>query len=257
MEQATHDADTVVSMQALAHVLVVDDEPDIRLLLRHSLTAAGYQVRTAADGDEALAALAEHRVDLVLLDVMMPRLDGWEVLRRLQEDPSLAQVPVVLVTALSSERDRLRGVITGAVRTVTKPFRHDPLLEVVREALAPQDGALRATRRDELVGSLRRLAAHDAGRPGQAPAVHLSRLEHIPTADHVRTPDRSLVARLTDNQHQIARSLARGTPPRQIATALGVSRTAVYATRSRIADHLGIAPSQVAEVCRRLGLDEA
>jgi len=102
-------------------VLVVDDDPDIRLLLRLELSAEGHQIVEAGDGEAALAALEEEPVDLVVLDLMMPVVDGWEVLRAL--DPGSAP-PVVVITALASDGDRHVAELLelGALDVIAKPF---------------------------------------------------------------------------------------------------------------------------------------
>jgi DNA-binding response OmpR family regulator len=105
----------------VTRILVVDDDPDIRLLLRFELAAEGHGVVEAGNGEEAVAALAAGDIDLVLLDMMMPILDGWGVLRAL--DPGQAP-PVVVITALASDGDRhvLDLLELGAIDVIAKPF---------------------------------------------------------------------------------------------------------------------------------------
>jgi DNA-binding response OmpR family regulator len=100
-------------------VLVVDDEPKIRAIVRHNLQADGFAVTEQADGPGALRAAVEERPDLIVLDVMLPGLDGIEVLRRLRET---SQVPVILLTARDEEVDKLIGLAVGADDYLTKPF---------------------------------------------------------------------------------------------------------------------------------------
>ena len=100
-------------------VLVVDDEPKIRAIVRHNLEADGFTVTEQADGPGALRAALDEHPDLVVLDVMLPGLDGVEVLRRLRE---ASQVPVILLTARAEEVDKLIGLAVGADDYVTKPF---------------------------------------------------------------------------------------------------------------------------------------
>src|SRR5438876_786656 len=104
-----------------ATILVVDDEPANRELMVALLEPQGYAVLTAEDGQEALDLFANHPPDLVLLDVMMPRLDGVEVCRRLKNNPETRLTPVVLVTALSALDDRVRGLEAGADDFLAKP----------------------------------------------------------------------------------------------------------------------------------------
>ncbi len=118
-----------------ARILVVDDHAENRELLQASLEHAAYAVFTAANGHEALEAVTRHRPDLILLDVMMPGLDGYEVCRRLKADPETAFVPVIVVTALQDFAHRLRGIEAGADEFLTKPFRHEELWTRVRALL--------------------------------------------------------------------------------------------------------------------------
>jgi len=117
-------------------VLVVDDEPNIRRLVQVHLEAAGYRVTTAADGRAALEQFGRVRPDLVLLDVMMPEMDGLEVLRHLKAHPESAGVPVVLLTARSGNDDIRRGWQQGTDFYLPKPFNPAELRELVRQLLA-------------------------------------------------------------------------------------------------------------------------
>src|SRR5712691_3685387 len=92
-----------------AKILLVDDKPDILLLGRLNLEAEGYEVIEASDGRRALAAVARELPDLVILDVMMPGLDGWQVLSSIRDDPQQADLPVIMVTAKAQERDQIHG----------------------------------------------------------------------------------------------------------------------------------------------------
>jgi DNA-binding response OmpR family regulator len=118
----------------MATVLVVDDEPDILLMLRMSLEDEGHTVVMAADGESGLQRLAEHRPDLVLLDVMMPVLDGWGVLERKQRDGDLT--PVIVLSAKTEETDIAKAMSLGATEYVTKPFDLDRVVALVTEVLA-------------------------------------------------------------------------------------------------------------------------
>jgi DNA-binding response OmpR family regulator len=137
----------------MGRILVVDDEPDILLLLRMNLEAEGHEVLLAADGEMALARIAEHRPDLVLLDVMMPLLDGWGVLQAIDGQ----ERAVVMVSAKADPRDAEKALQLGALDYLTKPFDLDRLLAVVDEQLA-RTPAERAAARDDALRAFRRPA---------------------------------------------------------------------------------------------------
>jgi DNA-binding response OmpR family regulator len=118
-------------------VLVVDDEPTILELVRFTLEDEQVTVLEAADGIEALERAHAARPQLILLDVQMPRLDGFEVCRRLREDATLAGVRIVMLTAAGQEADRARGLAAGADDYLTKPFSPLALFALVR-ALLPE-----------------------------------------------------------------------------------------------------------------------
>jgi DNA-binding response OmpR family regulator len=138
----------------VARVLIVDDEPDILLMLRMNLEAEGHESVLAADGQMALERIGETAVDIVLLDVMMPVMDGWSVLERLRDVED--GPPVVVVSAKSAPRDAVRALELGAVEYVTKPFDLGELMRLVDDvtSLARQE-------REE-----RRRRALDAARQG-------------------------------------------------------------------------------------------
>jgi DNA-binding response OmpR family regulator len=117
-------------------VLVADDDADIRELVAFKLEQEGYQVHTVADGEAALRAVGEVGPDLVLLDVMMPRLTGLEVCAALRADPETAAVPVILLTAKAQEADLERGFGSGADDYMVKPFSPRELATRVRAVLA-------------------------------------------------------------------------------------------------------------------------
>ncbi len=122
----------------MARVLVVDDEPDLRDLLRMSLGLAGHEVSVASDGHKGLASAREQRPDVVVLDVMMPGLDGWTVLSSLKSDPDphISSIPVLMLTARAEDLDMVRGGIEGAIRYLTKPFAISDLRQAVADAVA-------------------------------------------------------------------------------------------------------------------------
>ncbi|OGA18630.1 MAG: guanylate cyclase [Betaproteobacteria bacterium RIFCSPLOWO2_02_FULL_66_14] len=120
---------------ALARILVVDDTPANVKLLADLLTIKGYEVATAPNGEEGLKRLAEQRPDLVLLDVMMPGINGYEVCRAIRADPSTGVLPVVMVTSLDPAQERIKGLEAGADDFLTKPINQAELLARVKSLL--------------------------------------------------------------------------------------------------------------------------
>jgi DNA-binding response OmpR family regulator len=118
-----------------SRVLIVEDEPDIRELVVHHLKREGYQVSAASSGEEALRQVQAVPPDLVLLDLMMPAMDGLEVCRRLRQDPATVSLPIVMLTAKGDEVDRVLGLEIGADDYIVKPFSPKELLARVRAVL--------------------------------------------------------------------------------------------------------------------------
>jgi len=116
-------------------ILVVDDDAAVRDVLRTTLARGGHDVLAAASGMEGLVRAQEERPDLVLLDVMMPGMDGWEVLKLLKLDAATREIPVVIVSVRAEPRDRIRALQEGAVDYVAKPFALEELLASVAAAL--------------------------------------------------------------------------------------------------------------------------
>lgn len=116
-------------------VLVVDDEPHVARLVEINLTQLGIEVRSAGDGEECLSLVAQEKPDLVILDVMMPRLDGFETLSRLRADPATAELPVIMLTARAQDEDTFEGYGRGARWYLTKPFAPEELRRTVRRVL--------------------------------------------------------------------------------------------------------------------------
>jgi DNA-binding response OmpR family regulator len=129
----------MTGMNAEAHdgtkVLVIDDEAPIRLLCRVNLEAEGMEVFEASDGPSGLAKARESLPDVILLDVMMPGLDGWAVAEELLDDERTKGIPIVFLTARAEFRDRARGLDAGGIDYVTKPFNPIELASLVRDLL--------------------------------------------------------------------------------------------------------------------------
>jgi DNA-binding response OmpR family regulator len=130
---------------ATTRVLVIDDEPPIRMLCRVNLEAEGMEVLEAVDGPSGIEVARSELPDAILLDVMMPGIDGWQVAELLLEDEATRDVPIIFLTARADLQDRVRGLEIGGVDYVTKPFNPAELEAVVRRAVERSgSGALRA-----------------------------------------------------------------------------------------------------------------
>lgn len=116
-------------------IMVVDDEPYIARVIKFKLEQEGYEVISANDGQSGLQKIKEEKPDMVLLDVMMPGLSGYEVCQKIKEDAELAGIPVVILTAKGQERDREQGLTMGASDYITKPFSPNRLLELVKNMI--------------------------------------------------------------------------------------------------------------------------
>jgi two-component system phosphate regulon response regulator PhoB len=138
-------------------VLVIDDEAPIRLLCRVNLEAEGMEVLEAADGPSGLEAARAEIPDVILLDVMMPGLDGWRVAEELLDDERTQAIPIVFLTARAELRDRARGIDLGGVDYVTKPFNPVELAPLVRSLLARVSAGERDDVRREKLTELRSL----------------------------------------------------------------------------------------------------
>jgi DNA-binding response OmpR family regulator len=121
-------------------ILVVDDEPGIRLYLKRLLGNAGFDVRTAADGNEAVTSIEEEPPDLVILDVMVDGRDGYEICESIKQDPASAAIKVLMLSAKSRAIEIEKGMALGADAYLTKPFSMDELRDMVRDLLAGASG---------------------------------------------------------------------------------------------------------------------
>jgi len=124
-----------------AHLLLVEDEPDLLCALQVRVQAAGYTCETAANGRQALAALGRRVPDLIVTDLLMPEMDGYDLCRAVHADPRLAAVPVIVLTAVPANALGPRAAaLQTAARVVHKPFESGELLSLVRELVAPAEG---------------------------------------------------------------------------------------------------------------------
>jgi DNA-binding response OmpR family regulator len=145
----------------MTKVLVIDDEAPIRLLCRVNLEAEGMAVLEAADGPSGVEKARAERPDVILLDVMMPGLDGWHVAEQLLEDDGTSGIPIIFLTARAEFRDRARGLDIGGVDYITKPFNPLELAPLVERLLDRIDRGERDDLRAEKLSELRNLMADE------------------------------------------------------------------------------------------------
>ncbi len=119
-----------------AHILLVDDEPNILLSLQFLMKRAGYQVHTANDGEQALTEVEACVPDLILLDINMPKLNGYAVCERIRANPAWQQIRIVLLTAKGREVEKEKGLALGADAYITKPFSNQALIDKVQALLS-------------------------------------------------------------------------------------------------------------------------
>lgn len=246
----------------MATVLIVDDEPDILLFVRVNMEMQGHDVITAPDGEAALEAVREARPDVVILDVMMPRLDGWQVLEHLKADDDLLvrTIPVVMLTALGSDYDQVRGGIEGAVQYLSKPVTSDALIHAVQVALEGDPEPVQ--RRAAQTKALERLARIEVGGTDitspQAPRPRLGRLEHLrEVVPPPSAPVRGVTAAeetLTDKQRAVLRTLRETSSVSDAAALLDMSRSNIYASLRRVGRKLDI--TDVSDLLRLLRAGE-
>jgi DNA-binding response OmpR family regulator len=141
----------------MTKVLVIDDEAPIRLLCRVNLEAEKMDVLEASDGATGLELAREEQPNVILLDVMMPGVDGWQIAEQLLEDPRTSPIPIIFLTARAEFRDRARGLDIGGVDYVTKPFNPLELAPLVEDVLARVERGEREQLRREKLAELRLL----------------------------------------------------------------------------------------------------
>lgn len=219
-------------------VLVVDDEPDIVYFAQVNLELSGYEVLQAADGEQALEMARALHPDVVLLDVMMPKLDGWGVLEQLKadDDPTVRTIPVVMLTALRDDQHQVRGGIEGAIRYLPKPVTPDAMLEAIDEVL--HGGPEPDQRKQVQQASLSRLARMERGGGGAEPTgpqPRLSRLERPrPSVAPTPPPAKTVDVALSPSQRSLLQALQRTSSVSEAAQQLGMSRSNIYASLRRI-----------------------
>jgi DNA-binding response OmpR family regulator len=174
-------------------ILVVDDDPQIVRLLRTYLEQTGYKVFAAYDGDEALRSLRHDRPDLVLLDLMLPECDGWEVTRVARSDAGLEAVPIIMLTARVEDHDRILGLQLGADDYVTKPFNPGEVVARVRAVLRRTYGEPLTPKTLEAGPLCIDLDAYEARVEGQP--VHLTPTEFALLRTLAENADRALTRR--------------------------------------------------------------
>jgi DNA-binding response OmpR family regulator len=174
------------------HVLVADDDAWILRMVAAVLEKRGYSVETAVDGEDALARALARTPDLLITDVMMPKMDGWSLVRQLRSHPELAMLPVIFLTALSSEDDRIRGFRLGADDYVTKPFRFEELDLRVAKTLRRAAQSMQDTR-DQLAGSGLR---GDLSQVGLSSLLVLIEMERKTGLLQLRAPDNGPTAQI-------------------------------------------------------------
>ncbi len=122
-------------------VLLVEDNPQNRYLITFLLEKSGYEVVIAEDGEEAVEAVPQHRPDVILMDVQLPKIDGYEATRRIKSDERFSAIPVLALTAHSMKGDRAKALEAGCDDYITKPVDIDVLLRRIEEVLGPQPGS--------------------------------------------------------------------------------------------------------------------
>ena len=235
----------------MARVLVVDDEPDLRELVRISLQLAGHEVSVCADGGEGLDAVRRGRPDVVVLDVMMPVMDGWDVLRQLKADPdpSVASIPVLMLTARADELDAIRGGIEGAVHYLTKPFSIEELRSAVLGAVGacPEPAMRRAAQEDALV-RLARLERGTSATAARNPGPRMTRLEPVsgavqcpsgPRHDSSAWPSWLASATMTPRDREILEAVMSCASLDEARATLHLSRSYLYSRLRHLAHGLG------------------
>lgn len=117
------------------HLLIVDDEEDMRFILNAGLRGLGYEISTAENGEQCLEKVAQKKPDLILLDIMLPALNGYQVCQELKKNPRFNDIPILLMSAKSEEEDKAKGKEAGASGYITKPFDMSDMAQEIRRFL--------------------------------------------------------------------------------------------------------------------------
>ena len=163
-------------MHGLGRVLVVDDDEVIRRLIAVNLQLEGFEVETAVDGQDCLDKVTGIEPDVITLDVMMPRLDGWETAVQLRRSPDTAHIKVVLISARAQEADKARGAQVGADAYLTKPFDPNEMIRVVRELAGRTPRVIAAELRRAISAAAGQPDSDPLLRPGPRPGSYTSTL---------------------------------------------------------------------------------
>jgi two-component system alkaline phosphatase synthesis response regulator PhoP len=178
------------SVRRAGPVLIIEDEQDVAELMRYHLAKEGYEVRIAASGVDGIKQAKESRPVMILLDIMVPELNGWEICRRLKEDPETRRIPVVMVTGRVEEGDKVLGLEMGADDYVTKPFSPRELIARIRAVLRRGESAAAKDKKVHLkVGQLE-IDRHRFEVTVKGRRVDLTRKEFELLAALVGTPGR-------------------------------------------------------------------
>jgi DNA-binding response OmpR family regulator/DNA-binding CsgD family transcriptional regulator len=230
----------------MSRVLIVDDEADIRELIRLNLELDGHSVVPVENGAEAVEYAVGEQPDVIVLDVMMPGMDGWEVLSQLKTspDPLVQVIPIIMLTARADDLDRIRGGIEGAIRYLTKPFSPSELRREVGAALEGNEPAKRRRAQTDALEQLARLESGTKEPAERAARPHLTRLErpHEPATAKPSPPrlPATKVAQLSEKQRELLDAVATTPTVSEAAQQLEVSRSNVYASLRRIARKLEV-----------------
>jgi DNA-binding response OmpR family regulator len=145
-------------------ILIIEDDKDMVHILKSILELEGYKTVAASDGKEGINAVKREMPDVIVLDLILPKMDGNEVCRRIKRDPELCKIPVIILTAKGTTRDELEGIMDGADDYITKPFNPLDLIETIKHTLEKEDTAVIEERRRKKINRLQtRLLFEDEG----------------------------------------------------------------------------------------------